>query len=259
MKSYGDSWYKLKGYAGKTVTWCPSDTEERFNNNMGDAAARKKLERYGWTPESISYTFNTDGFRADEFTYNENDSVVFFGCSLTMGVGVDLESSWAYRVAQNLGLRRYNLGVAGGGPDMCFRLAYHWLPKLRPKYVIMVTPNASRFEVMVPREDIMFLPNMLEHYGNKTQFYTDWLSHPANADMNRLKAVMGVQTVCNSIGVPLLEIPVEEFIVTSKEAPITDERILKLLSLGRDLLHPGREWNEYVAEGVMKKIIESGA
>ena len=245
MKSYGESWYKLHGYAGKTVTWCPSDSEHRFTENMADPIQRERLEKNGWTPESISYTFNTDGFRADEFTYKENDSVVFLGCSLTLGVGIDLESSWAYRVAQSLGLRRYNLGIGGGGPDMCFRLAHHWIPKLRPKYVIMFTPSAERFEVVTDDDHLMFLPANAENYGSKTPFYNEWLSHPANAEMNRLKAVMGVQTVCNGIGVPLIEFPLGEFFAFMTTGQFR---------YGRDLMHPGREWHEHVAEGVMKKI-----
>lgn len=236
--SYGQSWYKIKGYAGKTVTWCPSDSEHRFKENVADPRQLARLDKFGWTRDNVSYTFNRDGFRADEFTGGAHDSIVFLGCSLTIGIGMTLEDTWAYKVASSLGLRRYNLGVGGGGPDMCFRLAHHWIPRLRPKYVVMMTPNASRIEILTQDNNLLCLPNM----NNPTEFYTDWLSYPANADMNCLKSVMGIQTICNSIGVPLIDIPVDECIVGSHQ------------SWARDLMHPGREWNEKIANLFLERM-----
>jgi hypothetical protein len=241
--SYGQSWYKIYGYAGKTVTWCPSDSEERWNTNMANPDLRARLNEFGWTRDNVSYTFNEDGFRADEFTYHRpHDSVLFLGCSLTIGIGMPLEETWAYKVASSLGLRRYNLGVGGSGSDMCFRLAYHWIPRLRPKYVVMLTPNAARLEILDETENLLYIPS---HTAN-SPFYMRWLLHPANADMNRLKSVMGVQTICNSIGVPLIEVPVEDVIV-----PRNGERDQ---SWARDLMHPGNTWNERVTSTIMEKI-----
>ena len=242
--SYGQSWYKIKGFVGKTVTWCPADAEDTFERNMADPKQRARLEKFGWTRDNVSYTFNRDGFRADEFTGGEHDSIVFLGCSLTMGIGMTLEDTWAYNVASTLGLRRYNLGVGGGGSDMCFRLAHHWIPRLRPKYVVMMTPHAGRMEVLLDDENRLYLPNMSSIYGH--QFYMDWLSHPANADMNRLKSVMGIQMICNSIGVPLIEIPVEDCItIPGKEACNT---------WARDLMHPGKEWNRNMTDLFLERF-----
>jgi hypothetical protein len=242
IKSYGQSWYKIYGYAGKTVKWCPSDSEDRFNANMANPDYRAQLEGFGWTRDNVSYTFNEDGFRADEFTDGVNDSVLFLGCSLTIGIGMPVEDTWAYKVASSLGLRRYNLGVGGGGSDMCFRLAYHWIPRLKPKYVVMLTPNAGRLEILDETENLLYMPS---HTAN-SPFYMRWLLHPANADMNRLKSVMGVQAICNGIGAPLIEMPVEEVIV-----PREGE---KGQSWARDLMHPGHYWNDRVASTIMEKI-----
>ena len=243
IHSYGHSWYSINGFSGKTVTWCPSDSEDRFNANMADPKQRARLEEYGWTRDNVSYTFNTDGFRSEEFTYEPSDSVLFLGCSLTAGIGVDLESSWTHRVANSLGLRNYNLGVGGGSSDTCFRLAYHWIPRLRPKYVMMLTPSPTRKEVLLDDEIVNCMANVEYIPDEKIKdFYTRWLSHPANAEMHQLKNVMGVQTICNSIGVPLVEIH-SNILATSR-----------MITAGRDLMHPGREWNEKVATRFLGKI-----
>jgi len=216
---------------------------------MADPEKRAELEKYGWTRDNVSYTFNQYGFRADQFTRGSSDSVVFLGCSLTVGIGVDLESTWAYKVASSLGLRRYNLGVGASSADTCFRLAHHWIPRLQPKYVIMLTPSDTRIEMVLEKYLVNFMPTMStyiekEYAGILEAFYNGWLSHPANREMNRLKNVMGVRTICNSIGVPLLEIPVEKN-WNGKER-----------KFGRDLMHPGTEWHETVAKTFMEKHSE---
>lgn len=139
---------------------------------------------------------------------------------------------------------------------MCFRLAYHWIPRLRPKYVVMLTPNAGRLEILDETENLLYMPS---HTSN-SPFYMRWLLHPANADMNRLKNVMGVQTICNSIGVPLIEMPVEEHTVPRKNEPVEswERDILQpnpsKAFLARDLMHPGWTWNLRVEKMFMEKI-----
>jgi hypothetical protein len=252
MISYGQSWYKTYGHAGKTLNWCQTDAEDLFERNIADPVKRAQLEKFGWTRDNISYTFNKDGFRSEEFTYEPNDSVLFLGCSITTGIGVDLESSWAYKVANTFGLRRYNLGIGAGSADTCFRLAHHWIPRLRPKYVVMLTPMVGRMEVVLDEQGIVqLLPNSFAHldqHKRNEPFYNSWLSHPANTELNRLKNVMGVQTICNSIGVPLVEMSVDDTYFKGK-AIILD-------SDARDLMHPGREWNEYIAQMFIEKLSE---
>lgn len=252
IHSYGHSWYSIHGFSGKTVTWCPSDSEDRFNANMADRKQRARLEEFGWTRDNVSYTFNTDGFRSDEFTYEPSDSVVFLGCSLTMGTGVDLQSSWAYQVASSLGLRRYNLGVGGGSADMCFRLAHHWIPRLRPKYVMMLTPRTGRMEIVMEKNIIPCIPNMTylpdDVMARISDYYNAWLSYPANAEMNQLKNVMGVQMICNNLGIPIIEIPLDTTVF------IENETLTQSFCEGRDLMHPGKRWNDAVAKTFLDRM-----
>lgn len=253
--SYGQSWYGLNKYIDTTVNWCPSDFEELFDQNMADPKQRALLEKNGWTKDNITYTFNKDGFRSEEFTYEPDDSVLFLGCSLTVGIGVDLESTWAYKVASRLGLRRYNLGVGGGGPDMCFRLAHHWIPRLRPKYVMMLTPYGGRMEILADKAIIQLMPNYLKHLERTgvrekvEPFYNTWLSHPANAEMNLLKCSLGVQSICNSIGAALIEKPLDKIELTTL---MTDQGWTG--TMGRDLMHPGKEWHEAVTQKFLDKV-----
>jgi len=246
--SYGQSWYGLNYYINTTTNECPGDFEKLFDENIADPKQRALLEKHGWTKDNVTYTFNKDGFRSEEFTYEPDDSVLFLGCSLTTGIGVDLERTWTYKVASSLGLRHYNLGVGGGGPDMCFRLAHHWIPRLRPKYVMMLTPYSGRMEVVVDNAIIQLLPNSLEHLvvvlREKIEtLYNAWLSHPANTDMNLLKCSLGVKSICDSVGTQLIEIPLDKLELETLMGPEGWSG-----TLGRDLLHPGVEWHQAVAD-----------
>jgi hypothetical protein len=254
--SYGQSWYSLNKFIDTTVNWCPGDFEELFDENMADPKKRALLEKNGWTKDNVTYTFNKDGFRSDEFTYEPDDSVLFLGCSLTVGIGVDLETTWTHRVASSLGLRHYNLGVGGGGPDMCFRLAYHWIPRLRPKYVMMLTPYAGRMEIVVDNAIIQLLPKSLKHLERNglrekiEPFYNAWLSHPANTDMNLLKCSLGVESICNRADIQLIEISLDNIELTTL---MTDQGWTG--TLGRDLMHPGVEWHQAVADKFLDEIV----
>jgi hypothetical protein len=239
MVESGDSWYKVKGYSSNTVAWIPSDTEENFHSNMANPLQRAKIEEAGWTEQNISYTFNAHGFRSEEF--GDGESVMFLGCSLTAGVGVDLESSWAHIVSESLGLRRYNLGVGGGSADMCFRLAAFWIPRLRPRYVCMLTPNVGRMEILTEDDDLLYLPNRAEE-----EFYLNWLSNDVNMDMNRLKNQIGIRHICEENDAKLFEITVED---TMAKRMVQGKN-----TWARDLMHPGREWNVSMAQDFLTLI-----
>jgi hypothetical protein len=125
----------------------------------------------------------------------------------------------------------------------------------------MLTPDASRKEVVLGDAEIAnCMPNMAHCPAELSEFfYNNWLLHPANADMNRLKNVMGVQTICNSIGVPLVEIPVEKCYTArdSKESWIRDlirpDRVKS--QIGRDLMHPGGYWHDQVADRFLQELM----
>ena len=92
-----------------------------------------------WVDE-ITYTFNSYGFRSDEFE-EDNDSIIFLGCSHTMGVGLPSNRVWCHLVASSLGLRYFNLGIGAGSLDSAFRVFSEWYPIIKPKYVFLQKPR----------------------------------------------------------------------------------------------------------------------
>lgn len=126
---------------GFTTNWESSDTRENWDRGKFIA------EKLGWTEHNVKYRFNKWGFRhKDDFVENRN-SIVFLGCSMTMGTGVNYEQTWPYHVAKELGLDCVNLGQPGTGINAAYRVAKMWLPVIKPKIVMFYTPNPHRREL----------------------------------------------------------------------------------------------------------------
>jgi protoheme ferro-lyase len=66
-------------YAGQTVNWISPDTKEAYQQRISDPVKRLMLQQFGWVDQHIDYTFNSDGFRTDEF--DDRPNFVTIGCS----------------------------------------------------------------------------------------------------------------------------------------------------------------------------------
>jgi hypothetical protein len=75
--------HNYKEYANTKLQWLPSDTEELFIKNKKEKL--KELKAGGWLNTEIEYSFNSYGFRSEEFS--TSSSILYLGCSFTVGIG----------------------------------------------------------------------------------------------------------------------------------------------------------------------------
>lgn len=224
-------------FAGTVQQWCLGDTEELWNQNYANASSRRNLLNLGWTTTNVTYKFNEYGFRSDEF---EGDGALFLGCSHTVGTGIDWERTWAYKVANALNLKCWNLGIAGSSNDTAFRIADYWIPLLKPKKVFYLAPMEARIELFTSRGVIQCVPNYTPLENN--QFYLQWLTNPINYELNYKKNKLAVQQICSSNSIPL------SIIDDSNRWNRANRK-----DLARDLLHSGVQWNELIAQRFLSK------
>ena len=211
------------------------DTAELYQRHRQEQP--ELLRRHGWWDyEPFEYRFNSQGFRCDEFN---QDGIVFLGCSLTLGIGIPQKDSWPERVAKQLGLPCINLGQGAGSMDTCFRLASLWIPKLRPRMVILLEPFAERIEIIDPFGSTEFLSP--QSHGS-LPLYRRWLLNPVNAELNTLRNRLAIQQMAESVSA--------RFLHWSSEA-ITS---IAPSNLARDLAHPGIITHSRFAETVLKRI-----
>ena len=125
--------------------WYASDTEEQFDKNQPN----------GWTKDSITYSFNSHGYRSQEFVKNENFTVLSIGCSVSFGSGLSLEQTWPEKFCRKLEkniykpVNNFNFSKVGQGNDYIVRKLYKVIPVIQPDLVLIYFSESSRREYIL--------------------------------------------------------------------------------------------------------------
>ena len=234
---------KYTQYATQTLDWLPMDTEDLYKSNLKNRY--NDLEFHGWINNPFTYKFNSNGFRCGEFT--QNPSILFLGCSFTLGVGVPVEQTWPELVSQQLSMQCANLGQGGSSADTAFRLCQGWIDKIHPKILVFARPPGGRIELIVNGWAQDLSPAWLEwswcnYYSN---YLKDWGTDDDNTNLNQLKNKLAIRMLCQDRGIKYIEI--------DPHALASKINILQL-TLGRDLTHPGIGYHKRVSEIVLQLI-----
>ena len=224
----------------ETWRWCPTDTEARYQLNRAERA--DDLRQHGWWDhDPFDYHFNSSGFRSDEFDHRPG--TLYLGCSFTLGIGLPHGDTWASQVSDALGTACWNLGQGKGSMDTCFRLAEHWIPRLRPTRVMMLCPMAERMELV----DAQGFPGFYTALDHDTPMIAAWLKHPDNSRLNYSKNLRAIKQICNEHTIPFHAWSITD-LLDGKEAA----------GLARDLQHVGVEYHLKFAERVLGEIDAHG-
>ena len=237
MKLNYNSYYKA--HAGKTLNWLPLDSEDLYNQNFKNRYT--ELKRYNWIDQQFNYTFNTHGFRCDEFT--NDPTVMFLGCSLTCGVGLPLDTIWPELVAKQLGMQCANLGIGAGSNDTAFRLCLGWIDRINPKILVFASPHCARTELLLPNEQIVNLsPQWVDEYSHHLKI---WTLDDGNSAFNKLKNSIAIQHLCALRNIKYVEVPAA-----------TKLQIIAGVNndYARDLAHPGINCNRVFSKLVLDQI-----
>ena len=237
MKINYDSCYinnfDAESLANRTVKWLPMDTAARYQENL--KSNRTALESNGWIDKEITYQFNSSAFRCNEFT--NNPSILFLGCSHTVGVGLPIEHTWPTIVANKLNLKCYNLGQGGGSADSAYRLGSHWVPKILPKIVVFLIPDIHRLEV-VKEHNIEFL-TLMTQYRQYSGFYDKWTYFESNCWLNSQKNTLALEHISNRYDCKFVSLHAD---------------CINGPDLARDLAHGGVQSNVDLADMVLNLI-----
>lgn len=220
-------------FRNQELKWLSTDSENAFNHNL--RVNQFQLEEYGWLNKTISYKFNSEGFRCEEFAPDE--CIIFLGSSIPMGIGLPLDQTYPSIVSKQLGLKCYNLALGGTSNDTAFRMGLHWIGKLNTKIVVFDSEFAERFELLSSYSYKHFIPSVVDDL-----FYKTWLSAEENSYLNKQKNVLATQALCTTLGIKFVNIDTE-----NNKGP-------KHGSMARDLLHPGTLNHKHTAYNLLKII-----
>ena len=231
--------------AGQEVAWLDTDSVDRYKTHIADTEKRKMLEDLGWDKHNPTYKINRHGFRAPEFKKDE-PNIVFLGCSHTVGVGVNLTDTFSHKVSQALGLQNYNLGKGGGSNQTAFRLGHYWIPKLKPKIVVLLSPDRSRSEIIIVDSPINLSVHSKDSQPRLWPYLELRMQYDENLRLDFLAHTLALEKISTDVGAQFigLEYP--------HDLKIADR--WRGLDLARDLSHPGPISHELTARHILAKI-----
>jgi hypothetical protein len=235
--------------ANTTSDWFPTDTQELYEQHLNDPVKKQQLEKFGWINADITYVNNSHGFRTPEFNSLENFITV--GCSFTYGIGLPQRCVWPELVSQHVDIPVYNLGIGGGSVDTCYRLLKHYIPLIKPKFVIMLQPQSTRLEIFLDHDRSYIhspgFPNNLNF--QQDQWIKHWYTNTKNIDIHLQKNIDAITYVCNKYSVDFYLYP-DYYIYNPSSVFLKNRK----LSLARDLMHPGVLFHQRLAAQMVQDI-----
>lgn len=144
---FGDNSLQFGNWLGELIeTYIFSNEVElgvvRYGGEDNDMIFPKTV-KYDWD-SSNTYTYNSKGYRSDEF--NLGTELVYSGCSFTHGDGVSSKKIWGSVVADTLGFSHSNLGIPGSSCYQIVRNLFKYFKTYgNPKVVLCLFPDLNRF------------------------------------------------------------------------------------------------------------------
>lgn len=181
-----------------TLKFISGDSEKQFIQ-----AIEKMPKDWYYNNTEILYNYNNLGHRCKNFEDLDQDNyILFIGCSHTMGVGLELEKTYPHLLSEKLRMDYYNLAVPATGNDVLEYNLLTWFFKInkKPKLVVVQWPDQSRF---------MEYDELRNHALERGTWNTDpiYVSFVVNAEdtgMFRARVAMVENIVQNTIEIPMI-------------------------------------------------------
>jgi len=115
------------------INFWDSDTKERYNE------LKKEIGKdWFWFNKNISYDINNLGYRMKQLDQIDIDNcIAVFGCSHTVGIGINNEDTWSYKIAKNMNCDLINAAIPGGSNNLMLINLIKLLKHIKPKLIVM--------------------------------------------------------------------------------------------------------------------------
>jgi hypothetical protein len=203
------------------------DSQDLFITNC-----KRMPDDWVWRNKKVTYTLNQQNYRCPEWNRVEwNNSILLFGCSYILGIGIDDKDTCAYQLNLLQNNSVVNLGMCGSSPTVQWAnsciLKEH---QVAPAAVIYVWPDLSR--------TVEFLRNrIVVNHGVWTSdsWSTVWSTHETHALEHFRYLLTSTSKLWNC---PVLHYSLNRDIIDNID-------VVRHLGFGLD--DKARDWNGYTA------------
>lgn len=224
-----------------------ADDQEKYEKNL-------KLMGDDWyyKDKSFTYSINDNGHRCKNINEIDlNNYILFAGCSHTFGVGLELETTYAYLVSNKLGCDYYNLSIGGSGIDVLEHNLLLWFGKIKqkPKLVIIQMPDHTRFAGYNPYISIggMHLTEKGSWVEDKDEI--EMVVNNTNVGLYDARKLLIYSLIENVIDVPYIRAN-----IWAQDNFSPDGIKMRGIDKARDLSHLGVKSNEKFADDIVNYI-----
>jgi hypothetical protein len=138
------------------------DTKDNFLKNL-----KSQPQDWYYRTAKISYIRNSLGHRSSEISDIDLDNYILTtGCSLTEGIGLELDRCYPAHLSKLMNCDYYNLAISGSGLDILNYNLLTWfftVPK-RPKLIVVQVPEITRFLTVNADEIVTHVPMGVGEY-----------------------------------------------------------------------------------------------
>jgi hypothetical protein len=194
------------------------DSEQQFAINRTALGTS-----WRWYNSEFTYQINDYGYRMNKDLHEVdlNNYMAFFGCSYTVGVGLPLEETYAYKIAERANMDYVNAAVAGSSADFLF---YNFTKMVStvstlPKIVVINWPRPWRTSYWYKNDIIDFLPDIPVDLDHPTipegikfwhDSYKSYILEESNYT-NRFESIrQNIIVLCKLAGIKLFEFTADE-------------------------------------------------
>lgn len=166
---------------------------------------------------NFTYKYNTHGYRMNKEldAIDFDNYIAFFGCSFTVGVGLALEDTFAYRIADQLKCDYVNGALTAGSPSLVslnITKLFKSAPKL-PKAIIINWPPIHRTHYWYKNKLTRMLPNFIispdnplyEEYKYWRAAYETTILEDSHINNTFTHIKDNVVTLCRLASIPLFQ------------------------------------------------------
>lgn len=253
------------------IGWYAELTKERLKEEPKNFI---KLKESGFTHlgEIIwpTYKFNKFGFRSDDWSDGDK-GIIFLGCSDTVGVGNYNHNTFAALISERLGVKNYNLGVAGGGLDQAYRVLKYHIKDINAEFVFLFITEPSRREYFTDETSVLVSPASFNSYSTTKKQLNGYFSadkledlyfklqcEPKYLFIETNKNLDAIKYVCKENNKKLITVKNAVYYTNEESINLkfnTQKGVYgKRYDLGCDLVHRGKVFQKEVAKYFMKKL-----